>query len=457
MKSFYIRMVLITFMVMIISSLLAFTVSNVYYQFFLKPSNDEQITETAEEIQHYMENEEGDIHDYLSHIGSLGYQIVLIDNNGNTSQYGRSFREDTLPREEVENVLAGEQYHGVAEQPAGLFVTGFFNNVLENTIGVPVDTEAGTGALFVRPDHEQNLGEFRFFLAVLTILIVLFSFLFVALSARRIVKPIVSLTRATNKIASGSFDIELNVRRKDEIGQLAKHFTSMSNELGQLDAMRQEFVSNVSHEIQTPLTTIRGISQTLQQSDVDKEKQDEYLQMIEKESGRLSLLSQQLLTLSSLDNEEKIVKEQSVDIHKQIRGIIQSLAYQREEKELYIELDGKSEEVPGDENLLYQVWLNVIQNAIKYSEAGGEILIHIKKEEGAVTVSIKDNGIGMEARQAEKIFERFYQGDEARTPGKGGTGLGLAIVQKIVHLHGGTIDVNSSPQAGTVVTIQLVP
>ncbi|SDJ29474.1 histidine kinase dimerization/phospho-acceptor domain-containing protein, partial [Natribacillus halophilus] len=250
-----------------------------------------------------------------------------------------------MPDEEIEHVLAGGQYHGVFEQSAGLFVTGFFNNVLENTIGVPVETAEGTTAMFIRPDHEQQLGEFRFFLALLLVLTVIFSFLFVALTARRIVKPVTSLTEATKKISDGSFDIDLNVRRKDEIGQLAKHFTSMSKDLRQLEAMRQEFVSNVSHEIQSPLSTIRGITQTLQQSELDEDQKEKYINIIEKESGRLASLSRQLLTLASLDNEDKIVKEQPVDVQQQVKEIIQTLRFEWQEKALYIEIEGKAEHV----------------------------------------------------------------------------------------------------------------
>ncbi|MBB6450905.1 signal transduction histidine kinase [Geomicrobium halophilum] len=457
MKSFYVRIVLITFTVMILSSLLAFIASNVYFQLYLKPINDEKIAATAEEVQHYMENNVGNNdHEYLTHIGSLGYQIVVIDDTGNINQFGRAFREGTLPEEAIDQVLAGRQYDGVAEHRAGLFNTGFFHNALENTVGVPVESGEGTAALFIRPDHEQQLGEFRFFLAMLVILTVILSFLFVALTARRIVKPIVSLTEATKKIASGSFNIALNVRRKDEIGQLAKHFTSMSKDLRQLEAMRQEFVSNVSHEIQSPLTTIKGITQSLQQPGLDEEQKKKYLQMIEKESGRLSSLSKQLLTLASLDNEDKIAKEQSVDVREQIKEIIQSLAYQWQEKELYIEMEGNPEPITGDENLLYQVWINVITNAIKFSESGGQIRIHMEeKKEDLVTVSIEDSGIGMQPSEVEKVFTRFYQADEARTPGKESTGLGLAIVRKIVDLHGGTIDVESTPGIGTKMVICL--
>ncbi|AXF56427.1 sensor histidine kinase [Salicibibacter kimchii] len=456
MKSFYVRIVLTTFTVMIVSSLLAFFISNGYYQLYLKPSNDAAIMEMAEEVQQYAENEVGGAEgSYFSHVGHLGYQLVLYHEDGSTRQYGSGFRDDDLPVEEVEHVLAGGEYHGVSEQPAGLFVTGFFNNVLENTVGAPVETTEGTAAMFIRPDHEQQFGEFRFFLALLLVLTVIISFLFVALTARRIVKPVTSLTEATKQISDGSFDIDLNVRRKDEIGQLAKHFTSMSKDLRQLEAMRQEFVSNVSHEIQSPLSTIRGITQTLQQSALDEDQKEKYIKIIEKESGRLSSLSRQLLILASLNNEDKIVKEQPVDVHGQVKEIIQTHRFQWEEKELYIEIEGKAEQVLGDATLLYQVWTNLLTNAIKFSNSGGDIRINIQREGYYVNVEVEDSGVGMTPQEVKKIFDRFYKGDQARTPGKGSTGLGLAIVKKIIDLHDGKIDVESTPGAGTKVSIWL--
>lgn len=456
MKSFYVRTVIITFSVMIISSLLAFFISNVYYQVSLKPENDAQISALAENIQQYAELEADGAPDaYFSHVGGLGYQLVLFDENKNMSQFGSAFRDLKLPEHEIEKVLAGGEYHGVSEQPAGLFTTGFFNNELRNTIGVPVETTEGTAALFIRPDHQQQLGEFRVFLAVLLVLTVVLSFLFVALAARRIVKPVTSLTEATKKISDGFFDVELNVKRRDEIGQLAQHFTSMSKDLRQLEAMRQEFVSNVSHEIQSPLSTIRGITQALQQSELEEEQKQKYLEIIGKESTRLSTLSKQLLTLSYLDNEEKIVNTHPVDIQQQLKDIVQTLRFHWQEKELYIEINGAAEKAMGDATLLYQVWMNLMTNAIKYSDIGSDIHIGMQRGNGTVNITIQDHGVGMKADEVGKIFERFYKGDRARTPGNGSTGLGLAIVKKIIDLHGGEIDVESGPEKGTKVNVCL--
>ncbi|SDJ30551.1 sensor histidine kinase, partial [Natribacillus halophilus] len=133
----------------------------------------------------------------------------------------------------------------------------------------------------------------------------------------------------------------------------------------------------------------------------------------------------------------------------------QTLRFEWQEKALYIEIEGKAEHVLGDANLLYQVWTNLVTNAIKFSDNGGDIVITIQREGHLINVGVEDSGIGMEPSEVERIFDRFYKGDQARTPGKGSTGLGLAIVKKIINLHDGKINVESTPGGGTKVIIRL--
>src|SRR5699024_6238394 len=179
------------------------------------------------------------------------------------------------------------------EFPWRLFVTGFFDSELRNTVGVPIQVNGETNALFLRPNAVQQFGEMRTFLAVLLVLLLLFSFLLILISTRFIVLPIQRLTEATKKIAAGNYHIKLKENRSDEIGRLAKDFSRMSNQLAQTEEKRQDFVSSVSHEIQSPLTSIQGFSQALREEDITEEDQQRYLSIIESESRRLSLLSKQ--------------------------------------------------------------------------------------------------------------------------------------------------------------------
>ncbi|SDJ23958.1 sensor histidine kinase, partial [Natribacillus halophilus] len=133
----------------------------------------------------------------------------------------------------------------------------------------------------------------------------------------------------------------------------------------------------------------------------------------------------------------------------------QTLRFEWQEKALYIEIEGKAEHVLGDANLLYQVWTNLVTNAIKFSDNGGDIVITIQREGHLINVGVEGSGIGMESSEVERIFDRFYKGDQARTPGKGSTGLGLAIVKKIINLHDGKVEAESKPGVGTKVNIRL--
>ena len=182
-----------------------------------------------------------------------------------------------------------------------------FDNELINSVGVPVKHGDKQYALFIRPDIQNQFGEMRIFLAVLLGFIVLLSIIFIAIAAGYIVRPIRKFTNAT-QIASGEYEIELDVKRKDEIGTLSTSFQKMTKSIKELDEMRQEFVSNVSHEFQSPLSSIQGFSKTLQTEKMSVEERNHYLQIIEGESKRMSSLCKQLLTLASLDKEEKVLQ-----------------------------------------------------------------------------------------------------------------------------------------------------
>src|SRR5690625_5286857 len=193
-----------------------------------------------------------------------------------------------------------------------------------------------------------------FFLAVLLILALLFSFLFVLVSTTFIVRPIKRLTKATKKIAAGNYHLKLKVNRKDEIGRLSDDFTKMSDRLNRTEEKRQEFVSNVSHEIQSPLTSIQGFSQALREEELPEEDRDRYLGIIEKESRRLSVLSKQLLTLSFLDSELSVNDMVVLDVGAQLKEVVSMTEYHWREKDITIEMDLYSNIILGEPRLLQQ-------------------------------------------------------------------------------------------------------
>src|SRR5699024_1225179 len=263
------------------------------------------------------------------------------------------------------------------------------------------------------------------------------------------VQPINELARATNAITDGQYDVGFKTKRRDELGRLATDFQTMAESLSKTEEKRQEFVSNVSHEIQSPLTSINGFSQALREKEIPDELRDEYLQIIEKESKRLSLLGKQLLTLSFLDRDEEQSNWETFNIVDQLREVVQTLTYQWEEKEIVVELAVKDAYIYGDSKMLQQVWMNLISNAIAYTDKGGNILIQTEQTKQDVIISIQDSGVGIEAEHLPYIFERFYKVDAARVRTSNSTGLGLAIVKKIIDLHDATITVESEKGKGT--------
>lgn len=455
MRTLYVRIFITTIGIMIASALIAFIVSNVYYHYYLKPENDKKITNIAKNsVTIYEANDYQFADEYFSALTDFGYQFYIVDKEGNSKLYGEPFRTFELPKKKIESVLNGELYHGVAEYPWKLFVTGFFNNELKNTVGVPIEINGETQALFVRPNATHQFGEMRFFLAVLLVLSLLFSFLLVFVSTSFIVRPIKKLTGATKRIAAGNYHLKLKVNRSDEIGRLARDFTKMSNSLAQTEEKRQEFVSNVSHEIQSPLTSIQGFSQALREEDLPNEIRDRYLSIIESESKRLSALSNQLLMLSTLDRGEEEIEKTSVDIARQLKEAISITEWQWRKKDIVIEMNFEEAHMTGDAKLLQQVWMNLITNAIRYSNEGDKITVRLVNEKDNIKVYVKDTGIGIAEDQIPHLFDRFYKVDKARTRTENSTGLGLSIVKKIIELHYGTIMVDSEFGKGS--TFQVV-
>lgn len=456
MKSLYSRIVVTMLVVILSSSLLGFFFANIYYQIKLKPFNDEKTAKIAEEVQQfYQSNASISLKEYLENVGELGYELYLTDGKDQSSYFGGAFRKKDLPNKTVQQVLAGETYHGIDTFDTGIFITGFFDNDVRNTIGVPVKADGEQLALFIRQDPEQQFGELRIFFAMILVFTSIISILFVLISGRYIVKPVVKLTNATKKIRRGNYDVGLEVRRKDEIGQLADSFAKMASELEKSEAARQEFVANVSHELQSPLTSMQGFARLLGSGTLTEKEQKEYLTVLSEETTRLSSLTKQLLTLASLDQESELRKKEPVQLAEQWRQLIQMTEWSWREKELTINLELADINYSGDAELLYQVWSNLLNNAIKYTPESGDIQVRLYEETTNVFVEVWNSGAGISKEDMAKIFDRFYKASQSRTREEGSSGLGLSICKKIITLHHGEISVESNTEKGTTFIVRL--
>ncbi len=256
---------------------------------------------------------------------------------------------------------------------------------------------------------------------------------------------------AIDSIANGDFSVGITNKNKHNhvFDELADKVNNMARQLKSMEDMRQEFVANVSHEIQTPLTSIKGFADLLSSDDLSKEEKKSYVEIIQKESMRLSTLSNNLLKLSGLDADTIKVNKKEYRVDKQLREVVLSLEPQWSIKNINFDMYCPSTTIEADEELMKEVWINLINNAVKFTKNNGNISINILKQEKNLAISIKDSGIGMKQEDLNKIFERFYVADKARKRENGGNGLGLAITKKIIDIHGFSIQVKSELGNGT--------
>ncbi|MBH0156935.1 HAMP domain-containing histidine kinase [Fictibacillus sp. 5RED26] len=456
MKSLYSKFVVITIGIMLLSGVLAFIASNTYYQEKLKPANDQKNTGIALEMASFVEKHPTiNLNDYLRNLSKIGYQIYLVESSGNETYFGAKFRNTSLSSSTKESVLNGEIYHGILHFPKQTFVTGFFANELSNSIGVPLTYQEKKYALFIRPDIKLLFNEMHVLFGWLFGLMIVLSILMVVVSTKYLVRPISKLNTATKSLSKGIFSVELDTRRSDELGVLSQSFQHMARKLEQSDEMRKEFISNISHDIQSPLSNIKGYTNLLEKEELSSIDRAKYISVINDEISRLSNLTKQLLLLASLDRNEDILQRKHLNVSQQIKELIRNYQWLINEKGIMLSYSLPDTEFFGDPSLLSTVWDNLLTNAIKYNNREGSIEISVEKREKSIMIIFKDTGIGMNEEEVERIFDRFYRADVARSKTIDGTGLGLSIVATIVQLHDGKTVVKSKENEGTTIAVEL--
>ncbi len=455
MKSLYSKFAISTIIIMLVSGIISFLLSNAYYQHTLKKQNDLKVVHIALEVADFINSHnEIDLDDYFRHLGSVGYHIYIRNEHGSNQLYGEGFREHNLSADAVEKVLSGEIYHGIAEFPHKTFVTGFFANELSNTVGVPFTSNGTTYAMFIRPDIKLVFSEMHILFGWICVGIIVLSILFVLISTKYLVQPISKLKKATSLIAEGDFSIKIKTKRKDELGELTSSFNTMARKLESINDMRKEFISNISHDIQSPLTNIKGYMKLLKNSELT-EQDRQHIEVVDLEVNRLSNLTKQLLLLSSIDSRRELMDTKRFNISEQIKNLVRQYQWSLSEKGIMMSYSLPEIYVEGDPSLLYSVWDNLLSNAIKYNVQNGEIDINLKETDKEIIISFKDTGIGMEIDVLDRVYDRFYREDSSRTRSIEGTGLGLSIVDSIVTMHKGKVKVKSKKGKGTVFTVLL--
>ena len=268
------------------------------------------------------------------------------------------------------------------------------------------------------------------------------------------VSPMMKLGDAMRKVAGGDFTVRLDCTSKIRgVREVYGSFNTMVKELGNTETLQTDFVSNVSHEFKTPINAIEGYASLLQDSQLTDEQKNAYIDKIIFNTRRLSDLVGNILLLSKVNNQTISLKASTFRLDEQVRQSILALESKWEKKEIEFDIDLDEIEHTGYENLLSHVWLNLIDNAVKFSPQNGQIRIRLKQLAGSVTFSIWDNGLPIPEADIDRIFNKFYQGDNSHA--SEGNGLGLALVRRIVAAAHGTINVTSSEDAGTEFVVAL--
>jgi signal transduction histidine kinase len=286
-----------------------------------------------------------------------------------------------------------------------------------------------------------------------------FAIILIYISSQAISRPLRQMNEAASVIAGGDFEKRLPIRSKDEVGQLATEFNRMAESLQEQERIRREFIANLSHDMRSPLTSMRGFLTALSDGTIPPEQQPHYLNIIMDESERLIKLSNNILDIHRIQDAEMGLVKTEFDVNELIRHTILGFQQRALEKRIMIasHFAHPQDMVLADEDKVRRVMYNLLDNAIKFTPEGGEITVEttVKAATGKVTIAVADTGQGMTEEEQKRVFDRFYKGDPSRNVDKMGSGLGLSIVKEFVRAHGETVQLTSEPGKGSVFTFAL--
>lgn len=313
---------------------------------------------------------------------------------------------------------------------------------------------AGVDEGFFYHDGQVELGGALAFVYTVCILIAVSMVVMIRMV---FIHPLQQNIEAMKKLANGDFTVRVNHAEHGyvprEMVEFEQSFNKAAEELGGTEILRKDFINNFSHEFKTPIVSISGFADLLLEEQLPPEDQKEFLTIIRDESRRLADLATNILTLNRVESQTILTDKAAFPLDEQLRQSVLVTQQKWRQKELDFDADLVPAEYTGSEGLLKEVWLNMLDNAAKFSPEGGTVAVNLRKAKSALMVSVTDQGEGMSADTQAHIFEQFYQGDTSHTTQ--GNGLGLAMVKKVLELHGGSIQVNSAPGQGSCFTVTL--
>ncbi|MBR3875142.1 MAG: HAMP domain-containing histidine kinase [Clostridia bacterium] len=256
-------------------------------------------------------------------------------------------------------------------------------------------------------------------------------------------KPVNKLLQGMKRLASGHFEERLHFKRSTGLNEIADTFNTLASELQNTEMLRSDFVNNFSHEFKTPIVSVRGFAKLLQRDDLTAEQRHEYLDIIVDETTRLANMATNVLNLTRLENQSILSSVTRFNLSEQLRRCILLMEKKWTAKQLLISADFSEHMISGDAELLKEVWVNLLDNAVKFSPEGAEIKVEIRHKLGQLDVSFTNHGPEIAPDEQKRLFDKFWQSDSSHAAE--GTGIGLSLVKRIVELHKGKVSVESDP------------
>ena len=293
-----------------------------------------------------------------------------------------------------------------------------------------------------------------FFVGVSLILSSIIGSVIFLLISRNLMKPIHTLSDALGQVARGDYAVRVDTGSgASDIRELETAFNDMTRELGSIELFRNDFINNFSHEFKTPILAVRGYAYQLKNDELTPQERAQYADVIIAESDRLAAMSRNVLLLTRFENQQIVTDKREFYLDEQLRGCILMLEKEWTAKDIELDLDLDEVVYRSNEDMLSHIWSNILSNAVKFTPAGGRIAVSCHADSAWVTVSVTDNGIGMDDATRLHVFDKFYQGDTSHR--SSGNGLGMALAKRVTELAGGKITVKSRPDKGTTFTVKL--
>ncbi|KON71073.1 histidine kinase [Peribacillus butanolivorans] len=303
-------------------------------------------------------------------------------------------------------------------------------------------------------DVEDLISQLNKHFLFATLLLLFFMLITIYFLSKALTRPLITMKEATTKLSKGNFSVSVPVRSKDELGELAQSIQSLANELNYLKKERNEFLASISHELRTPLTYIKGYADIARRKDLDILERTQYLEIIHEESKRLNSLLDELFNIARMDVNTFTISKETVPLSSFLQSVYEKVLPAFTNKNIQLNLECKDNLFMDiDPSRFEQVLLNLLDNALKYSNEYTVTTIKATESIGSISISIIDQGVGIPRADIPHVFDRLYRVEKSRARATGGFGLGLSIVKQLVEVQGGTISVKSSIEQGTCFTI----